>query len=78
MMKGFWCHVACALNAVFLFQEFFENPAFRADGLKIYPTLVIRGTGKFRLLTLWTKTIASSDFLKIGYSPPKKEPAGVI
>ena len=27
-------------------QEFFENPAFRADGLKIYPTLVIRGTGK--------------------------------
>lgn len=26
-------------------QEFFENPAFRADGLKIYPTLVIRGTG---------------------------------
>lgn len=32
------------LNA---FQEFFENPAFRADGLKIYPTLVIRGTGMF-------------------------------
>lgn len=29
------------------FQEFFENPAFRADGLKIYPTLVIRGTGMF-------------------------------
>ena len=27
-------------------QEFFENPAFRADGLKIYPTLVIRGTGR--------------------------------
>ena len=26
-------------------QEFFENPGFRADGLKIYPTLVIRGTG---------------------------------
>ena len=26
------------------FIEFFENPAFRADGLKIYPTLVIRGT----------------------------------
>ena len=28
-----------------LLKEFFENPAFRADGLKIYPTLVIRGTG---------------------------------
>jgi hypothetical protein len=28
------------------FKEFFESPAFRADGLKIYPTLVIRGTGK--------------------------------
>jgi elongator complex protein 3 len=27
-------------------QEFFENPAFRSDGLKLYPTLVIRGTGK--------------------------------
>lgn len=29
-------------------QEFFENPAFRSDGLKLYPTLVIRGTGKAR------------------------------
>ena len=26
------------------FKEFFENPNFRTDGLKIYPTLVIRGT----------------------------------
>ncbi|KVH98785.1 Acyl-CoA N-acyltransferase, partial [Cynara cardunculus var. scolymus] len=26
------------------FKEFFESPSFRADGLKIYPTLVIRGT----------------------------------
>ncbi|CAG8473658.1 19791_t:CDS:2 [Racocetra fulgida] len=26
------------------FKEYFENPAFRTDGLKIYPTLVIRGT----------------------------------
>lgn len=25
------------------FREFFESPAFRADGLKLYPTLVIRG-----------------------------------
>ena len=31
------------------FIEFFENPAFRADGLKIYPTLVIRGTGLYEL-----------------------------
>jgi elongator complex protein 3 len=25
------------------FREFFESPAFRPDGLKLYPTLVIRG-----------------------------------
>ncbi|EJW03194.1 ELP3 family histone acetyltransferase [Edhazardia aedis USNM 41457] len=31
------------------FVEFFENPKFRADGLKIYPTLVIRGTGLYEL-----------------------------
>lgn len=31
------------------FVEFFENPEFRADGLKIYPTLVIRGTGLYEL-----------------------------
>ncbi|GAB4818929.1 hypothetical protein N2152v2_005975 [Parachlorella kessleri] len=36
------------------FQEFFENPAFRTDGLKVYPTLVIRGTG---LYELWKKGI---------------------
>ena len=36
------------------FQEFFENPAFRTDGLKLYPTLVIRGTG---LYELWKKGI---------------------
>lgn len=34
---------------IFGFQEFFENPMFRADGLKIYPTLVIRGTGLYEL-----------------------------
>lgn len=31
------------------FVEYFENPAFRSDGLKIYPTLVIRGTGLYEL-----------------------------
>ncbi|KAM0749431.1 histone acetyltransferase ELP3 [Meredithblackwellia eburnea MCA 4105] len=31
------------------FHEYFSNPAFRSDGLKIYPTLVIRGTGLYEL-----------------------------
>jgi elongator complex protein 3 len=31
------------------FKEYFENPLFRTDGLKIYPTLVIRGTGLYEL-----------------------------
>ncbi|KAF8428566.1 histone acetyltransferase [Tirmania nivea] len=31
------------------FVEYFENPNFRTDGLKIYPTLVIRGTGLYEL-----------------------------
>lgn len=31
------------------FVQFFEDPRFRADGLKLYPTLVIRGTGLYEL-----------------------------
>ncbi|KAJ2004704.1 Elongator subunit [Coemansia thaxteri] len=31
------------------FKEYFENPLFRSDGLKLYPTLVIRGTGLYEL-----------------------------
>eukprot|EP00271_Cylindrocystis_brebissonii_P010556 TRINITY_DN26767_c0_g1_i1.p1 TRINITY_DN26767_c0_g1~~TRINITY_DN26767_c0_g1_i1.p1 ORF type:complete len:568 (-),score=90.10 TRINITY_DN26767_c0_g1_i1:317-2020(-) len=31
------------------FREFFESPDFRTDGLKIYPTLVIRGTGLYEV-----------------------------
>ena len=31
------------------FVEYFENPQFRSDGLKLYPTLVIRGTGLYEL-----------------------------
>eukprot|EP00347_Sterkiella_histriomuscorum_P015943 403355095 len=31
------------------FKEYFENPDFRTDGLKVYPTLVIRGTGLYEL-----------------------------
>jgi elongator complex protein 3 len=34
---------------IFQFEEYFENPNFRTDGLKIYPTLVIRGTGLYEL-----------------------------
>ncbi|KAE9384011.1 hypothetical protein BT96DRAFT_1102610 [Gymnopus androsaceus JB14] len=31
------------------FEEYFENPMFRSDGLKIYPSLVIRVTGLYEL-----------------------------
>ncbi|KAG7883894.1 hypothetical protein KL938_002479 [Ogataea parapolymorpha] len=39
------------------FKEYFENPDFRTDGLKLYPTLVIRGTG---LYELWKKGLYKS------------------
>lgn len=44
------------------FRELFENPSFRPDGLKIYPTLVIRGTG---LYELWKNGLYKN------YSPPE-------
>lgn len=31
------------------FREYFDNPRFRSDGLKIYPTLVIKDTGLYEL-----------------------------
>lgn len=31
------------------FVEYFSSPRFRSDGLKLYPTLVIRGTGLYEL-----------------------------
>jgi len=31
------------------FMEYFDNPRFRSDGLKIYPTLVIKDTGLYEL-----------------------------
>lgn len=49
------CHMMPDLPNVSLerdydqFREFFENPEFRSDGLKLYPTLVIRGTGLYEL-----------------------------
>lgn len=45
------------------FAEFFENPLFRSDGLKIYPTLVIRGTGLYELWRLKKYTNYPPDIL---------------
>ena len=50
------------------FREYFENPAFRSDGLKVYPTLVIRGTG---LYELWRKGLYKN------YHPDKARSVGI-
>jgi hypothetical protein len=65
-----------ALSSLPMHQEYFSNPQFRTDGLKIYPTLVIRGTGPrpsafdlwcFRcvLLRLRQSAFASSDCVRV-------------
>ena len=46
------CHAMCIYYCILL-QEYFENPAYRSDGLKLYPTLVIRGTGEFCILYMY-------------------------
>jgi elongator complex protein 3 len=45
------------------FKEFFENPDFRTDGLKIYPTLVIRGTQLYEMWKSGTYRNYSPDLL---------------
>jgi len=45
------------------FKEFFENPDFRTDGLKIYPTLVIRGTQLYEMWKEGKYRNYSPDFL---------------
>eukprot|EP00069_Balaena_mysticetus_P008559 bmy_05841T0 len=56
----------CRSKGAFSSIEFFENPAFRPDGLKLYPTLVIRGTG---LYELWKsgryKSYSPSDLIEL-------------
>ncbi|CAK9304829.1 unnamed protein product [Gordionus sp. m RMFG-2023] len=39
----------CYRRDVNQFRQLFSDPEFRPDGLKIYPTLVIRGTGLYEL-----------------------------
>lgn len=45
------------------FAEFFDSPRFRADGLKIYPTLVIRDTGLYELWAAGKYRSCSPDAL---------------
>ena len=56
------------------FREYFENPQFRSDGLKIYPCLVIRGTGLYELwktgalIILWRVYSALQAILREPFS----------
>lgn len=45
------------------FKEFFNNSDFRTDGLKIYPTLVIRGTILYEMWKKGQYKNYSPDFL---------------
>lgn len=47
-MTSFWVRAITEVGHLGR-SEFFENPKFRSDGLKLYPTLVIRGTGLYEL-----------------------------
>ena len=58
---------------LFSFKEFFENSDFRTDGLKIYPTLVIRGT---QLYEMWKKGIYKNPITSLDLVPTFVELAG--
>ncbi|KAI4292598.1 elongator complex protein 3 [Pancytospora philotis] len=58
------------------FREYFDSPRLRSDGLKIYPTLVIRDTGLYELWTAGKYRSYSPDELVdflaqiLSYVPP--------
>uniref|UniRef100_A0AAZ3R7B4 Elp3/MiaA/NifB-like radical SAM core domain-containing protein n=1 Tax=Oncorhynchus tshawytscha TaxID=74940 RepID=A0AAZ3R7B4_ONCTS len=55
-------------------RKFFENPAFRPDGLKLYPTLVIKGyrSGLLALVPPWTRVYRVQRYLFSGLSRDNK------